>query len=444
MNLWDKGGHIDVRVHAFTIGEDPRHDLALAPYDVLGSLAHARMLCECGLLPAAEWSAVQSVLRAIHASAVHGRFVIEEGVEDVHTQVESILTRETGDAGKRIHTARSRNDQVLVDIKLFLRDRIRDIVESCALLVTDLLSRSDQHADVLLPGYTHGQAAMPSSFGLWFAGHAESLVEDLILLHAAYRMADRNPLGSAAGYGTSFPIDRDRTTALLGFETLHINAIDAQLARGKTERSAAVAFASVAATLSRFAADLCLFASDNHAFVRLHESITTGSSIMPHKRNPDVFELVRARCNRIQALPNDITMCMLNLPSGYHRDLQVVKDVLFPAIDSLHACLGIARHALAFVEIRDGILADARYAAIHSVDAIQRRMRTGIPFRDAYRDVAGDLAAGRVVESDAASSVHVGSIGNLSNDRIRAALAAELARFPFARRDAAFQALLTD
>ncbi|MDX9759745.1 MAG: argininosuccinate lyase [Bacteroidota bacterium] len=444
MNLWDKGGTIDASVHAFTIGSDPEHDRALARYDVLGSLAHAQMLCECGLLPADEWDAVRAVLREIHASAVRGRFVIEEGVEDVHTQVERILTRETGDAGKRIHTARSRNDQVLVDIKLFLRDRIRDVVESCALLVTDLLSRSDQHADVMIPGFTHGQAAMPSSFGQWFAAHAEGFVEDLLLLHAAYRMADRNPLGSAAGYGTSFPIDRDRTTELLGFETLHVNAVDAQLARGKTERFAAIAFASVAATLSRFAVDLCQFASDNYAFVRLREEITTGSSIMPHKHNPDVFELVRARCNRIQSLPNDISMCMLNLPSGYHRDFQVLKELLFPAITTLLACLRITRHSLEFVDIQEGIVADARYRAIHSVDAIQQRMRTGVPFRDAYRAVAADIAAGRLEESHPPSAVHVGSIGNLSNDRIRAALAAELVRFPFARRDTAFDALLSD
>ena len=444
MNLWDKGGHIDARVHAFTIGRDPQHDAALAPYDALASLAHARMLHECGLLCSGDWHAVQTVLRDIHASAVQGRFVIEEGVEDVHTQVERILTRETGDAGKRIHTARSRNDQVLVDIKLFLRDRIRAIVESCALLVTDLLTRSDRHADVMMPGYTHGQAAMPSSFGQWFAAHAESLVEDLLILHSAYRMADRNPLGSAAGYGTAFPIDRDRTTALLGFETLHVNAIDAQLARGKTERVVATAFASVAATVSRFAADLCLFASDNYAFVRLRAEITTGSSIMPHKRNPDVFELIRAHCNRIQSLPNEIMLCMINLPSGYHRDLQVTKGLLFPAIEDLTECLHILRHSLDFVEVREGILDDPRYHGIFSVDAIQQRVGEGVPFRDAYRDVAARLDEGTFEVPPPAASVHVGSVGNLGNDRIRGALADERARFPFARRDHAFHALLFD
>lgn len=442
MKLWEKGGQTDPLIHAFTVGRDPEYDLRLAQYDVLGSLAHARMLSENGLLDASAHAAVERGLREIHSDILAGRFAIEEGVEDVHSQVELQLTRAVGEAGKRIHTARSRNDQVLVDVKLFLRDRIREVVEQSAALAEELLDRSDNTAEVGMPGYTHGQAAMPSSFGQWFAAHAESLGEDLILLYAAYRVADRNPLGSAAGYGSAFPIDRARTTELLGFETMHVNAIDAQLARGKTERIAAQAFASVAATLARFAADVCLFASGNFAFVRLREEITTGSSIMPHKRNPDVFELVRARCNRIQTVPGDIALCMANLPSGYHRDLQILKETLFPSIDDLLECIQVLRHVLECIDLRDDILADGRYAEIFSVDAIRQRMESGLPFRDAYREVAEQLRAGTLETPSVTASTHEGSPGNLANHRIRQALATETARFPFSRRDDAFAALL--
>lgn len=442
MKLWEKGGHTDPLIHAFTVGRDPAFDLRLAEYDVLGSLAHARMLAENGLMDADALVAVEWGLRDIHTDIIAGRFVIEDGVEDVHSQVELQLTRAVGEAGKRIHTARSRNDQVLVDVKMFLRDRIRDVVEQSVALAEELLDRADASARLGLPGYTHGQAAMPSSFGQWLAAHAESLEEDQILLYAAYRLADRNPLGSAAGYGSSFPIDRMRTTELLGFETMHVNAIDAQLSRGKTERIAAQAFASVAATLARFAADVCLFASGNYGFIQLREEITTGSSIMPHKRNPDVFELVRARCNRIQAVPGDIAMCMANLPSGYHRDLQIIKETLFPAIDDLLDCIRVLRHSLAFIDFRDDILADGRYAEIFSVDAIRQLMEGGLPFRDAYREVAGQLRTGTLAAPPVTASTHEGSPGNLANHRIRQALAREAARFPFARRDEAFAALL--
>jgi argininosuccinate lyase len=442
MKLWDKGGKTDERIHRFTVGRDPALDLQLAEYDVLGSLAHARMLHECGLLTGEAWSAAAKGLRAIHAAITDGSFVMEEGVEDVHSQIELLLTRMAGDAGKSIHTARSRNDQVLVDLKLFLRDGIRDIVGEVALLAGALLDRSDRHAAVALPGYTHGQAAMPSSFGLWFAAHAESLAEDLIPLHAAYRIADRNPLGSAAGFGSSFPIDRDRTTALLGFEAMHVNAIDAQLSRGKTERIAAQGFASVAASLARFASDVCMYAAGNYDFIRLREEITTGSSIMPHKRNPDVFELIRARCNRIQAVPADIAMSMVNLPSGYHRDLQIIKELLFPAIEDLRDCLRTARHALDFLEVRDGILDDPRYGDIFSVEAIQQCMAGGMTFRDAYLKVAAQLQEGSFTIPESPGSTHQGSPGNLCNDRIRAMLEEEIARFPFARRDEAFRDLL--
>ncbi|MBE0646036.1 MAG: argininosuccinate lyase [Bacteroidetes bacterium] len=442
MKLWEKGGSTDNRVQQFTIGRDPSFDLQLAEYDALASLAHARMLHECGLLTVEEWSAIALGLQAIHASITDGTFVIEEGVEDVHSQIELQLIRQVGEAGKQIHTARSRNDQVLVDLKLFLRDRIRDIVEATAAFAEALLERSDRHADVMIPGYTHGQAAMPSSFGQWFAAHAESLTEDLIPLYAAYRIADRNPLGSAAGYGTAFPIDRDRTTELLGFGALHVNAIDAQLSRGKSERIAAQAFASVAASLARFATDVCMYASGNYGFVRLKEEITTGSSIMPHKRNPDVFELIRARCNRMQAVPNDIALMMANLPSGYHRDLQIIKELLFPAIDDLHACMDIALYALDFLEVREGILDDPRYRDVFSVDAIQQRVRDGVSFRDAYREIAAQLKDGTFERPAALISTHQGSPGNLCNDRIRAMLAEEHSRFPFERRDDAYCALL--
>ena len=442
MKLWDKGGDSDASVHAFTVGRDPLYDLRLVRYDVLGSLAHAQMLHECGLLDEQAWTAVRTGLREMHASAQRGDFRIEDGVEDVHSQVELQLTRTAGDAGKRIHTARSRNDQVLVDLKLFLRDRIREVADHTVTLATALLDRSDTSAGLLLPGYTHGQAAMPSSFGQWFAAHAESLAEDLIVLQSAYRLADRNPLGSAAGYGTSFPIDRDRTTALLGFETLHVNAINAQLSRGKTERIAAQAFTSVAATLARFAADVCMYASGNYGFVTLQEAITTGSSIMPHKRNPDVFELIRARCNRIQAVPADIAMSMVNLPSGYHRDLQILKETLFPAIDDLLDCLRMTRYALDFIELHEGLLDDARYRDIYSVDAVRAHMEDGMAFRDAYRKVADELRDASFRMPETPASTHVGSPGNLGNGRIREVLAAEAGRFPFARRDDAFAALL--
>ncbi len=443
MKLWDKGGKTDERIHRFTVGRDPAFDLQLAEYDVLGSLAHARMLQECGILSGEVWRAVEAGLQSIYRAIADGTFVIEDGIEDVHSQIELLLTRGAGEAGKSIHAARSRNDQVLLDLKLYLRDRIRDIVGEVALLAGELLDRSDRHAAVMLPGYTHGQAAMPSSFGLWFAAHAESLAEDLIPLHAAYRIADRNPLGSAAGYGSSFPIDRDRTTALLGFEAMHVNAIDAQLSRGKTERIAAQGLSSVAASLARFAADVCMYVSGNHGFLRLREEITTGSSIMPHKRNPDVFELIRARCNRIQAVPGDIAMSMINLPSGYHRDLQIIKELLFPAIEELRDCLRIARHALAFLEVTEGLLDDPRYRDIFSVDAIQQCMAGGMTFRDAYREVAASLQDGSFTIPESPGSTHQGSPGYLCNDRIRAMLSDEVARFPFARRDEAFRTLLT-
>ncbi|MDT8323581.1 MAG: argininosuccinate lyase [Bacteroidota bacterium] len=444
MNLWDKGDVLDAFVHRFTIGEDQSLDLELAPYDVIGSLAHARMLYECALLEKEDWEAIDAGLRDIYRSIRAGSFRIEAQVEDVHSQVEMLLTAQIGDAGKRLHTARSRNDQVLVDLKLFFRDRLRGIVNRTAALSDAFLDLADRHAQTLLPGYTHGQAAMPSSFGQWFAAHAESLVSDLLVLQAAYRMADRNPLGSAAGYGTSFPIDRDRTTALLGFEALHVSAIEAQLGRVKTDRMVAQAAAAVAATIGRFVADVCVYASDNYRFITLHPEITTGSSIMPHKRNPDVFELLRAHCNRLQSLPNEVTLLATNLPSGYHRDFQLLKESVLPSLSRLDGCLEVLRYALGHLSVNAHILDDQRYDVIFSVDAIRQRMEDGIPFRDAYRLVGAELLEGRFVRPDAATSSHIGSPGNPGTDRIRAALAAESGRFEFSRRDAAFTALLGD
>jgi len=442
MKLWDQHGRTDDMISRFTVGDDPGFDCELAEYDVIGSIAHAQMLSEVGLLSENDWRAVDAGLRRILTDIREGRFEIEDGVEDVHSQVELLLTADVGDAGKRIHTARSRNDQVLLDLKLYFRDAIRAIADGSASFARALLDRSDRHAEVPLPGYTHGQAAMPSSFGQWFAAHAESLAEDLLPLHGAYRMADRNPLGSAAGFGTSFPIDRDRTTDLLGFESLHVNAVNAQMSRGKTERVVAQAFAAVAASIGRFAADVCMYVSGNYGFLRMREEITTGSSIMPHKKNPDVFELLRAHCNRLQALPGDITLMTANLPSGYHRDFQLLKELLVPAVKRLQACLEIAIQALEYLEVNERIFEDGAYDVVFSVDAIRQRVDTGMPFRDAYRDVAAALREGRFTPPSGMRATHLGSPGNLGNDRIRAWLEAEFRRFDFSRRDAAFAALL--
>lgn len=442
MKLWDKGSRTDELIARFTIGDDPGFDMELAEYDVIGSIAHALMLRETGLLSESDWHAVDAGLRRILTAIREERFEIEEGVEDVHSQVEQLLTADVGDAGKRIHTARSRNDQVLLDLKLYFRDAIRAVADGSAAFAGALLDRSDRHADVPLPGYTHGQAAMPSSFGQWFAAHAESLAEDLLPLHAAYRMADRNPLGSAAGFGTSFPIDRDRTTALLGFESLHVNAVNAQMSRGKTERIVAQAFAGVAASIGRFAADVCMYVSGNYGFLRMREEITTGSSIMPHKKNPDVFELLRAHCNRLQALPNDVALLTANLPSGYHRDYQLLKELLVPAVKRLRSCLEMASHALEHLEVNDQIFENGEYDVVFSVDAIRQRVDAGVPFRDAYREVAAALRDGTFEPPSGVHTTHLGSPGNLGNERIRDWLDAEYRRFEFSRRDAAFAALL--
>lgn len=426
---------------AFTAGDDARWDMELAFYDAIGSIAHARMLGECGLLDALQEEEIVSALRAIIRRIEEGSFRIEEGVEDVHSQIELELTRTLGETGKRIHSARSRNDQVLLDIRLCFRDRIRDIVGEIANLFELLSTRSEETKDVLIPGYTHFQPAMPSSFGLWFGAYAESLIDDVVLCRAAYRIVDRNPLGSAAGYGSTFPIRRQRTTELLGFGSLHYNSISAQMGRGKSELVMAQTLASVASTVSRFAMDVCLFASPNFGFIRLPADASTGSSIMPHKRNPDVFELVRARCNRLTVLPSEVAAITTNLPSGYHRDYQTLKGMLFPAIQTLISSLRIVSRVLPRLTVVENILDDQRYAAIRSVERIEELVWEGYAFRDAYRIVSDELKSETLEITKPGTWTHEGSIGNLCTEEIRARMASEIQGFPFEQRDEAFAVL---
>ncbi len=417
--IWDKNIPLDKAVEQFTIGRDAVLDLALAPYDVLGSLAHVKMLGKTGLISRDEEEQLTAGLRQIYAEIQTGTFTIEEGIEDVHSQVEKLLTERLGEAGKKVHTARSRNDQVILDIRLFTRDRLAEIrgqVRSLALLLLELAGR---HREVLMPGYTHFQVAMPSSFGLWFGSFAESLADDLLLVNAAWRMANRNPLGSAAGYGSSFPIDREETTRLLGFEGMNVNSVYAQAGRGKTEKTAAVALAAVAATLARLAMDAVLFMNQNFGFISLPDAYTTGSSIMPHKKNPDAFELVRGHCNKLQALPNEIQLIITNLPTGYHRDLQLLKEAYLPAFDTLGDCLNITRLLMEKLEIRTDILKDEKYRYLFSVEEVNRLVSEGIPFREAYKKVAADIAAGTFSHPEKVNYTHTGSIGNPGNDLIR-------------------------
>ena len=418
--LWEKSTRPLDAIERFTVGHDRELDLYLAPYDVLGSIAHTTMLGAVGLLPAADLDVLLPELRAIYRDAVEGRFVIEEGVEDVHSQVELLLTRRLGEAGKKIHSGRSRNDQVLVDLKLFTRDALRRTADAVMRLFNELQRQSRRHASVLMPGYTHLQVAMPSSFGLWFGAYAESLCDDMLLVEAAYRTANRNPLGSAAGYGSSFPLDRTMTTRLLGFDTPAYNSVYAQMGRGKTERNVAFALASIASTVSKLAYDACLFNSQNFAFIRLPDECTTGSSIMPHKKNPDVFELIRARCNRLQALPQDIMMIMNNLPSGYFRDLQEIKEQFLPAFDALIDCLDMATYIVQRIEVRRDITDEARYDLMFSVEEVNRRVLAGVPFRDAYKQVGLEIEAGTFRPDRHVHHTHEGSIGRPCNDEVDA------------------------
>jgi argininosuccinate lyase len=418
MKLWQKNIHVDRKVETFTVGKDREMDLFLAQADVLGSIAHVTMLESIGLLTASELQDLLHELKSIYQLAASGQFRIEEGVEDVHSQVELMLTRKLGDKGKKIHSGRSRNDQVLLDIKLFTRSAIQTVVENVSELIDLLIVQSNKYKDVLLPGYTHLQVAMPSSFGLWFGAYAESLVDDLQLLQAAYRICNRNPLGSAAGYGSSFPLNRQMTTDLLGFDSMNYNVVYAQMGRGKLEKTVAFALAGIAATLSKLAFDACLYNSQNFGFIKLPDEFTTGSSIMPHKKNPDVFELTRAKCNLIQGIPQQITLITNNLPSGYFRDFQITKEVFLPSFNELSECIDMVALMMKSIEVEKTILDDAKYSLIYSVERVNELVLKGVPFRDAYRQVGADIETGNFLTDKKINHTHEGSIGNLCNDRI--------------------------
>ena len=418
--LWEKSVQVNEEIDRFTVGRDRELDLYLAKHDVLGSMAHITMLESIGLLTADELQVLLKELKNIYASAERGEFVIEDGIEDVHSQVELMLTRKLGDIGKKIHSGRSRNDQVLVDLKLFTREQIKQIAEAVRDLFHVLISQSNKYKDVLMPGYTHLQIAMPSSFGLWFGAYAESLVDDMMFLQAAYKMCNRNPLGSAAGYGSSFPLDREMTTCLLGFDSMNYNVVYAQMGRGKMERNVAFALASIAGTVSKMAFDACMFSCQNFGFVKLPDECTTGSSIMPHKKNPDVFELTRAKCNKLQSLPQQIMMIMNNLPSGYFRDLQIIKEVFLPAFAELKDCLRMSAYIMDKIKVNEHILDDDKYIYMFSVEEVNRLAAAGMPFRDAYKKIGLDIEAGKFTHSKEVHHTHAGSIGNLCNDKITA------------------------
>ena len=440
--LWEKNVQVDKEVETFTVGKDREMDLYLAKYDVLGSMAHITMLESIGLLAKEELTVLLAELKNIYAVADRGEFVIEEGVEDVHSQVELMLTRRLGDIGKKIHSGRSRNDQVLLDLKLYTRAQIRELVELTNGLFEVLISQSNRYKEVLMPGYTHLQIAMPSSFGLWFGAYAESLADDLQMMQAAYKVCNRNPLGSAAGYGSSFPLNRQMTTDLLGFDSMDYNVVYAQMGRGKMERTVAFAMAGIAATLSKLAFDACMFNSQNFGFIKLPDQFTTGSSIMPHKKNPDVFELTRAKCNKIQGLPQQITLICNNLPSGYFRDLQIIKEVFLPAFDELKDCLRMVTHMMREVKVNEHILDDDKYSLLFSVEEVNRLVLEGVPFRDAYKRVGLEIEAGNFTPNKAVNHTHEGSIGNLCNDSISALMQNIIDGFSFNKVNEAEKKLL--
>ena len=417
--LWEKNIDVNPEIERFTVGKDRKMDLFLARYDVLGSLAHCKMLESIGMLTSKEQQQLRQGLWGVYSAAATGTFTIEPGVEDVHSQVELMLTRALGDTGKKIHSGRSRNDQVLLDLKLFTRHELQEVCEAVIALFDSLQKQSEKHKDVLMPGYTHLQVAMPSSFGLWFGAYAESLADDMLFLQAAYKMCNRNPLGSAAGYGSSFPLNRTMTTELLGFDSMNYNVVYAQMGRGKCERNVAYALATVAGTLAKMAFDACMFNSQNFGFVKLPAECTTGSSIMPHKKNPDVFELLRAKCNRLQALPTDIILIMNNLPSGYFRDLQIIKELFLPAFAELKECLAMATYIIERIEVNKDILNDSRYDAMFSVEEVNRLASEGMPFRDAYKKVGLDIEAGTFTPCKDIKHTHEGSIGNLCNEEVK-------------------------
>ena len=445
--LWGKAGKTEGNdreiIQAFTVGEDRDWDMYLARFDVLGSIAHTKMLAKVGLLTEEESKTLTKGLSAIHSEIEQGKFTLQEGVEDVHSQVEILLTERLGEVGKKIHMARSRNDQVLVDIKLYLRNEIEGVVGATTGLFDLLMSQSEKYKNELMPGYTHMQLAMPSSFGLWFGAYAEGLIDDLVILQAAFEVVNKNPLGSAAGFGSSFPIDRKLTTKLLGFSDLSYNVVYAQMGRGKSERVVASSLSNLADTLSRLSMDVCLFLNQNFSFIEFPDELTTGSSIMPHKKNPDVFELIRARCNRLKALPNEILMMTTNLPSGYHRDLQILKEHLFPAFAELKQCMAMAQMMLAQVKVKKDLLNSPQYLYLFSVEEVNRLVLQGIPFRDAYRKVGESIEAGQFkVTSTALNHTHEGSIGNLSHVEVLARMNHVKSQFAFGSIKNAFSELL--
>ena len=440
--LWEKSVQVNKEIERFTVGLDREMDLYLAKHDVLGSMAHITMLESIGLLTSDELAILLAELKNIFSMAERGEFVIEEGVEDVHSQVELMLTRKLGDVGKKIHSGRSRNDQVLLDLKLFTRSQLKEIAEDVEQLFNALIQQSEHYKNVLMPGYTHLQIAMPSSFGLWFGAYAESLVDDMMFLQAAFKMCNRNPLGSAAGYGSSFPLNRTMTTELLGFDSMNYNVVYAQMGRGKMERNVAFALASIAGTISKLAFDACMFNSQNFGFVKLPDECTTGSSIMPHKKNPDVFELTRAKCNKLQSLPQQIMMIANNLPSGYFRDLQIIKEVFLPAFQELKDCLQMTTYIINKIKVNEEILNDDKYLYIFSVEEVNRLAREGMPFRDAYKKVGLNIEAGKFTHNKQVNHTHEGSIGNLCNEQITTLMQQVVKGFNFSNMVAAEKALL--
>ena len=442
MKLWSKGFEINKEIENFTVGRDREMDLYLAKYDVLGSMAHITMLNSIGLIADDELPLLLAELRKIYAVCEEGKFVIEDDIEDVHSQVELMLTRALGDMGKKIHSGRSRNDQVLVDLKLFTRAELQNLVEETKALFDELIGKSEENKDVLMPGYTHLQIAMPSSFGLWFGAYAESLTDDMLYLQSAYKMTNRNPLGSAAGYGSSFPLNRQMTTDLLGFDSMNYNVVYAQMGRGKMERNVAFSIAGLAGTLAKMAFDACLFNSQNFGFIKLPKECTTGSSIMPHKKNPDVFELIRAKCNKLQALPTQITLIQNNLPCGYFRDLQIIKECFLPAFEELKDCLRMCTYIISKIEVKRDILDNPMYDAIFSVEEVNKLAADGMPFRDAYKKVGLEIEAGNFVPNKDIHHTHEGSIGNLCNERIVGLMDSIMQDFHFEKVDKAIKALL--
>ena len=443
MKLWQKDKTSLKEVEQFTVGKDRELDLYLAAFDVLGSLAHIKMLESVGLLSKDELGLLEKELKEIYKQIESGNFKLNDGVEDVHSQVELMLTQKLGDVGKKIHSARSRNDEVLLDLKLYMRSEIEKTVTTTKELFDLLIEQSEKYKDNLLPGYTHLQLAMPSSFGLWFGAYAESLVDDLVTLEAAYKVVNKNPLGSAAGYGSSFPINRKMTTELLGFEDLNYNVVYAQMGRGKTERIVASSLANIAATISKLSMDACLYLNQNFAFISFPDELTTGSSIMPHKKNPDVFELIRSHCNRIQALPNEISLMTTNLPSGYHRDLQLIKEHIIPAFENLQACLQMTGLMISNIQVKKDLLKDDKYALLFSVEEVNRLVLQGIPFRDAYKKVGTDIEEGKFIPPSAPGHSHQGSMGNLCNTEIRQMMDEAIRKFNFNKVKIALQQLLS-